>query len=264
MGAGNVSVCRFVPGACHGPVQVGPGRIESRRSFQKMDGPLHTDQVVAIPQRLPLQETSDKRGQWSKQPKDEPLQMYVMMGAFAKTGERRDRKGHEPWTLDTDAGKQQAEQLFTVIGITQREMKPLFSPIIYPLATEDGITTFAQAIYYNGNEQKPEPVVSTTNSTTNSKAQAKIGWDTLNWNPASTTPEWGAEPFESSAKWPWDLFKSETTFVGTAQVRLNWQAKLMPVTESRFGEAATASLVNPKMGFNLTKARLFFKQMVTH
>jgi len=205
-----------------------------------------------------FKKTSDKRGQWSKQPKDEPLQMYVMMGAFAKTGERRDRKGHEPWTLGTDAGKQQAEQMFTAIGITQREMKPLFSPIIYPLATENGITTFAQAVYYNGNEQKPDPMGSKL------KAQAKVGWDTLNWNPASTTPEWGAEPFESSAKWPWDLFKSETTFVGTAQVRLNWQAKLMPVTESRFGEAATASLVNPKMGLNLTKARLVFKQMVTH
>jgi hypothetical protein len=201
---------------------------------------------------------SDKRGQWTKKANAEPLQMYVMTGAFAKTGLRRDQKGHETWTLDTDAGKQQAEQLFTVIGITQRDLKPLFSPVIYPLATDNGITTFAQAIYYNSNEQKPEPIGS------KSKAQAKLGWDTLNWDPKSAAPEWGAEPFQSSAKWPWEIFDSSTTFLGAARVRLNWQAKLMPVTESRFDQAAKASLVNPKMTENMIKARLFFKQMVTH
>ena len=184
--------------------------------------------------------------------------MYVMLSAFAKNGERRDRKGHETWTLDTATGKQQAEQLFTVIGMTQRDFAPLFSPVIYPAANDDGLTTFAQAVYYNGNGQKPAPTGA------KSKAQAKIGWDTLNWDPSSATPEWGAEPFQSSAKWPWEIFDSNTTFVGTARVRLNWQAKLMPVTETRFDQAAKASLVNPKMAKNLIKARLFFKQLVTH
>jgi Putative Flp pilus-assembly TadE/G-like len=205
-----------------------------------------------------FQRDSDNSGHWAKDSKAEPLQMYVMTGAFAKAGERRDQKGNESWTLASDAGKQQAEQLFTVIGITQRDLKPLFSPVIYPLATDDGITTFAQAIYYNSNEQKPEPIGS------KSKTQAKLGWDTLNWDPKTATPEWGAEPFKSSAKWPWEIFDSSTTFVGTAHVRLNWQAKLMPVTESRFDQAAKASLVNPKMTANMVKARLFFKQMVTH
>lgn len=201
---------------------------------------------------------SNNSGHWAKDTKAEPLQMYVMSGAFAKAGERRDRKGYEPWTLDTLSGMQQAEQLFTVIGITQRDLTPQFSPVIYPLATDNGITTFAQAIYYNSNEQKPLAIGA------KSKTQAKVGWDTLNWDPTSATPEWGAEPFKSSAKWPWEIFDSNTTFVGTARVRLNWQAKLMPVTESRFNQAAKASLVNPKMTANMIKARVFFKQLVTH
>jgi hypothetical protein len=201
---------------------------------------------------------SNNSGHWEKDAKAEPLQMYVMTGAFAKAGERRDRKGHEPWTLDTPAGKQQAEQFFTLIGVTQRDLTPQFSPVIYPLATDNGITTFAQAIYYNSNEQKPLAIGA------KSKTQAKVGWDTLNWDSTSATPEWGAEPFKSSAKWPWEIFDSSTTFVGTTRVRLNWQAKLMPVTESRFNQAAKASLVNPKMTANMIKARLFFKQLVTH
>lgn len=201
---------------------------------------------------------SDNSGHWEKDATVEPLQMYVMVDSFAKSGERRDRKGHEAWTLATANGKDQAEKLFTVIGITQRDLTALFSPVIYPLATDDGITTFAQAIYYNSNEQKPEPVNS------KSKTQAKVGWDTLNWDPAANTPEWGAPPFKSSAKWPWEIFDSDTTFLGTARARLNWQAKLMPVTESRFTQATKASLVNPKMTANMVKAKLFFKQMVTH
>ena len=201
---------------------------------------------------------SNNAGTWQKQQKDEPLQMYVMLDSFAKSGERRDRKGREPWTLDSATGKEQAEQLFTVIGMTQRDLKPLFSPVVYPLATDDGMTTFAQAVFYNGNEQKPQPVNS------KSKTQAKLGWDTLNWDPGTATPEWGAEPFKSPAKWPWELFTSDVSFVGTAKVRLNWQAKLMPVTETRFDQAAKASLVNPKMTKNMIKARLFFKPMVTH
>lgn len=201
---------------------------------------------------------SKNKGQWKKNPKVEPLQMYVMEGAYAKSGTRRDRKGHEVWTLSTDAGKQQAEQMFTVIGITHCEIEPLFSPVIYPVASKDGCTTFAQAIFYNGNQQSPAPIGG------KQTLQAKLGWDTLNWDPATATPEWGAEPHKSGAKWPWELFDSSTSFVGTAKVKLNWQAKLMPVTVTRFEQAARASLVNPKMVANMAKARLMFKKMVTH
>ncbi len=158
-----------------------------------------------------------------------------MTDAFAKNGERRDQKGHERWTKDDSQGKQQAEKMFTLIGITQRDMTPLFSPRVYPLATNDGMTTFAQAIFYNANEQKPDPIGS------KSKTQAKVAWDTLNWDPATPAPEWGALPHTSASKWPSDLFVKDNPMPPITGVRLNWQAKLMPVTETRFDEAATSA-----------------------
>ena len=102
-----------------------------------------------------FKKVSEKKGQWEKPAKSEPLAMYVMKGAFAKSGKRRDRKGHETWTLESAAGKAEAEKMFTVIGMTHRDFEPLFSPVVYPTASDGGITTFAQAIFYNGNEQKP-------------------------------------------------------------------------------------------------------------
>jgi hypothetical protein len=184
--------------------------------------------------------------------------MYVMTGAFAKSGERRDQKGHETWTTDDSQGKRQAEKMFTLIGITQRDMTPLFSPRVFPLATNDGMTTFAQAIFYNANEQKPDPIGA------KNKTQAKVAWDTLNWDPATPAPEWGALPHKSAAKWPWELFGKDNPMPAITGVRLNWQAKLMPVTESRFDEAATSALTNKSMLTNLLKAQPFFKQLVTH
>jgi hypothetical protein len=180
--------------------------------------------------------------------------MYVMKDAFENSGARRSRKGNEPWTKDTSAGKRQAEQMFTVVGAVHRQITPLFSPVIYPVASDDGITTFAQAIFYNANDQQPVPA--------GGQQQAKIGWDTLNWDPAATIPEWGSPPSSASAKWPWEIFKSARE-LGTARVKLNWQAKLMPVTETRLRAAAANSLTSD-MRNNMGLAALAFDTMVTH
>ena len=198
-----------------------------------------------------------KTGQWVKRPNVEPLKMYVMEGAFLDTGKRRDRKGHEKWTESSVAGKNLAEQKFTLIGMAHREIEPLFSPVIYPGATKHGMTTFAQAIFYNANEQKPAKIDA------KEKTQAKLGWDTLNWDPASSPPEWGAKESNSAAKWPWEIFTADVK-TSTARVKLNWQAKLMPVTQTRLVEAAASQIANPGMAFNLGKAAALHTKMVTH
>lgn len=196
-------------------------------------------------------------GQWSKDSSVQPLEMYVMLGAFAKTGVRRDQKGHESWTPATDDGKQQAEQLFTVIGLSHHELKPLFSPVIYPSGSKHGATTFAQAVFYNGNEQQPAAIRA------KSATQAKLGWDTLNWDPATNAPEWGHKLATSSAKWPWEIFSSDTAMSSSAKVRLNWQAKLMPVTKTRLKGAVTMPM-SVDMNENVAEAYLLFDKMVTH
>ncbi len=106
---------------------------------------------------------SKEKGEWFKEAKNKPLTMYVMVETFdpdkapelPQPGAKRVQKGYEVWTKDTTEGKEMAEKMITVVGMTHREIEPFFSPIIYPVASKFGMTTFAQAMYYNSNEQTP-------------------------------------------------------------------------------------------------------------
>ena len=113
--------------------------------------------------------------------------MYAMLDSFGGDGDRKEQKGHENWTQETEDAKDRAEKLFTLVGITQRDKPTIFSPKLYKRGPSDSITTFAQAIFYNANEQRPEPIGS------KSQRQPVLGWDTLNWDPTTPAPEWGAE-----------------------------------------------------------------------
>ncbi len=208
---------------------------------------------------------SSKPGTWTKDPNDrksQPLTMYVMKGAYPQPRPgSRDRKGLENWTKDTKEGKREAEQLYTVVSMTNRELEPLFSPVLFSNPTEGGITTFAQAIFYNGNKQTP------AKADEKLKFQADLGWDTLNWTPGAKVPEWGADPTkapENVEEWPWTAFDSSDSHVNPAKVKLNWQAKLMPVTQSRFIEASAASSLTPNISGSMFKALPFFDPLVTH
>jgi hypothetical protein len=207
-------------------------------------------------------------GAWSLESGVEPLQMYLMAEKFdpkkasppPRPGQVRIAKGTEVWTKDTVEGKNMAEDMFTLVAVTHREIEPFFSPIIFPVASRNGMTTFAQAIYYNSNPQQPAPAAE-------SKVQQKIGWDTLNWDPDSSPPEWGARASVApKSEWPWELFTAEDAFVGQARAKLNWQAKLMPVTKRRFQATFEASIteLNKPMSENLLIALPLFDKMVTH
>jgi hypothetical protein len=217
--------------------------------------------------RFRKQGNSKEQGEWYRDSKIEPLTMYLMVENFdpdkapelPKPGAKRGPKGIEVWTKDTAQGKAMAEKMFTVVGMTQREIEPFFSPVIFPVASRNGMTTFAQAIYYNSNEQQP------ASDGKAGKTQAKLGWDTLNWDPATTVPEWGTELSKSPAKWPWDLFESSSVWRGNAKVKLNWQAKLMPVTKTRLTPAALAATAESReMGENIGWSLLFFDKLMTH
>jgi TolA-binding protein len=210
---------------------------------------------------------NDANGEWFLDRRQEPLRMYVMEEKFdpkqpspvPQPGQQRVQKGFERWTKDTDAGKEMAEDMLTIVAVTHRDLKPLFSPAIYPAASKNGVTTFAQAMYYNSNEQTPGEQGKASTS------QAKVGWDTLNWNHEKPVPEWGTEASRSSAKWPWDLFESSKAWKGHAGAKLNWQAKLMPVRKRRLIPAAGAAVFESRaMAEDAAKSLLFFDQMVTH
>ena len=183
--------------------------------------------------------------------------MLVMKGTYDRNGIAR--KGQETWTRSDTAGKEEAEDLFTVIGLGHRKLQPLFSPTVFGLPHDRGLTTYAQAILYNANPQSPIVALS-ANGPIN--FQAKIGWDTLNWDPAFPTPSWGSEPAIGEAKWPWEIF-SEARQTDSIKVKLNWQAKLMPTTRSRL-QQATIEYVASDMNETLVRTLVFFDKLSSH
>ncbi|MEM9409533.1 MAG: hypothetical protein AAGA30_00300 [Planctomycetota bacterium] len=186
---------------------------------------------------------------WDK--RQQALRMLVMKGTFR--GGYRDRKGYERWAGTSSTAKAEAEKLFTLIGIAHREYEPLFSTSLYPAPTDTGITAYAQAIFYNANPEQP--------ASGREKFQQKIGWDTLNWDPDVDVPEWGAPAHRSSAKWPWEAFDGSVQN-DVARVKLNWQAKLMPVRTPRLKEAAVT--VSGDARKNVEHATQYFDQLGHH
>ena len=191
---------------------------------------------------------SDNKVTWSKQKK--PLAMFVMQDAYRGW---RDQKGREKWTGKDSTSKREAEKLFTVIGVAHRDYKPLFSEVLYPAPAKTGMTAYAQAIFYNANRQQA--------GSGRSRSQDKIGWDTLNWDPSAQIPEWGASSYESAAKWPWEAFDGSTQSA-VAKIKLNWQAKLMPVQTERLTEATETLEGDSKK--NAEHAAKYFDKLGNH
>ena len=204
-----------------------------------------------------FEKTGAKTGSWSKSSDREPLAMLVMKGTYDRSGTAR--KGQETWTRSDTTGKEEAEDLFTVIGLGHRELQPLFSSTVFVLPHDRGLTTYAQAILYNANPQSP---IVATSANRAGNVQAKIGWDTLNWDSAFPTPSWGSEPSTGEAKWPWEIF-SEARQTDSIKVKLNWQAKLMPTTHSRLKQA-TLEYAGSDMNDTLLRTLVFFNGMSSH
>jgi hypothetical protein len=163
--------------------------------------------------------------EWQTQEKR--ARLLVLPGTFPS---EQPRKGAEPWTRSSTEGKQRAEELFTTLAACHREYDTLFSSNIYPASQSHGLIAYSQAILYNANTQNP--------SMGNGDQQPVCGWDTLNWDPGtSPAVEWGAAPNRQSARWPWEILQGLDQ---SPAVKLNWQAKLMPVTNSRLSQAAEA------------------------
>ena len=110
-------------------------------------------------------------------------------------------KGDEPW--NAAAGRARADELFSVLGFARRPAV-IYSAKYFQSPHADGQVAMAQCLLYNANPQLGR--TSTTH-------QPLVGFDTLNW--VGKVPEF---PTESSQ---------------IPQIKLNWQAKLVPVTRSR-------------------------------
>ena len=155
-----------------------------------------------------------------------PPHMYVMIDMVPE------EKGDEPWTGDD----QLAEELFTVVASAKRKQPhPVFRDKVYRDPNRHGISAFAQSMVYNANSRQVKH--------TSKDTQPPTGWDTLNWTPNRNgqvrAPEWGGvKPrFRGAGKLP-SLFLGRRPADDHCQVRLNWQAKLVSLSEPRVEELA--------------------------
>lgn len=179
--------------------------------------------------------------QMRSQPK---WKMYVMKDM------QPTRKGQESWTTDSPA----AERLFTNLGFATHRVDAPFSPVIFGGASHDQVV-YSQAMYYNANPQEPG---------NRGDRQPNVGWDTLNWNPPVNVPEYGTVPTERGSLWPpWSIFQRKTQ-PNTPAIKLNWQAKLVPVTRRRLSQSATGGSYKGNIREQIGKALLNTKQLDTH
>jgi hypothetical protein len=115
-------------------------------------------------------------------------------------------KGNELWTKDP----RDTDSLFSIIAFAYEPSPRPFGMPALKHQNEAGLVTYAQALTYNANSQKPGQA--------DSRYQPEIGWDTLNWE----APVKIAMAYEYPAK---VLLSTHSP-----RVRLNWQSKLVPVT----------------------------------
>ncbi|QDT49208.1 hypothetical protein Pan258_32550 [Symmachiella dynata] len=141
------------------------------------------------------------------------LQVDGIMELLMMANVKDPDKGYEDWTTDSQA----ADNMFTMVGFAHRERPPVISPVVYTQSQEDGMVNFSQAMFYNANPQEPLQSVQSR--------QAALGWDTLNWQD---------RPVECP---------TDERSTGFPTIRLNWQAKLVPVTNNRMLTAQPTAMV---------------------
>jgi len=182
-----------------------------------------------------------------------PLAMFVMKSA-PQAG-----KGREPWTT----GNRQAEQLFTQMAFVHRTAKTPVGAFLFGSGPKDGMVAYGQGIVYNAN---PQDAAADGNAL--GTFQPTVGWDTLNW----TSPTSAARAYEfphgddagldfAPPSVPFVMFRKASEH---PQMKLNWQAKLTPVT--RYGEARQSGSAKMPANMNnvLSKLPLDLGPFKTH
>jgi hypothetical protein len=163
-----------------------------------------------------------RTGKYGLQSGRKPLAMYMLKEAYQKG------KGRENWTTDNAA----AEKLFTTLAVVHRKPFTPFFNIQFSNASPGGVVAYSQAIFYNGNRQSPG------GARTGAAFQPDVGWDTLNWQSSSAAAKAyefrngddAGTSFNPLINLPFITF---TKAKEHPQVKLNWQAKLTPVTRLR-------------------------------
>jgi hypothetical protein len=138
-------------------------------------------------------------------------------------------KGREPWVADARA----AADLFAVVAVATREPAAVWlAPRVFG-APGGRPAAVAGGLLYNANGNR-------VSASAAAATQPDTGWDTLNWQPPVTAPEWGWGRPTIRTGDPLAVFKSSKPSGPKATVRLNWQGKLVPADRGLLGRAKAA------------------------
>ncbi len=153
------------------------------------------------------------------------LLLYVIKGLDPPNTD----KTQEDWAEHKRSGVAKADRMFGVLGLA-RQKKPnrVSAAPFFRQANPDGVVCFSQAMLYNANPQRQAK-----RYRANSRYQPVAGWDTLNW---------GQERNRVVE------YKSTSYSPRRPKIKLNWQAKLVPVSKQQLSKAAVWSYADRKTG----------------
>lgn len=146
------------------------------------------------------------------------LQLHEDMALYVLKDYPSPDKGFALWTVDG----QRADGLFSVLGLVH-QASPIVvgAPFVFEQHHDSGRLAFSQALVYNANPQQPhDHRIDLTCKRITPNDQPRVGLDTLNWTDEVT--ELVAVTDAGGA--PSDAFP---------EIKLNWQAKLVPATSAR-------------------------------
>lgn len=124
-------------------------------------------------------------------------------------------KGREKWNdwNNVRTSSLEIENIFSHMAFAKRKSPKVAADSIFRQENHNGVVAFAHAMVYNANEKRA----------LKRSQQPKVTWDTLNWNgPVVEFDKKGGSP-------------------QTPKIKLNWQAKLTPVTKHKLTKTGIAA-----------------------
>ena len=154
------------------------------------------------------------------------LPLYVVIGQSPPSVV----KGREPWT---GTGREDmVDELFCVMGFARRPQRSIVAAPFFRQENPDGTVCFSQAICYGANRQEPRDAIDP-----DAENQPQVGWDTLNWSVAVPEYQKAPRPTLGVMPSPWGVYD----MCAKPEVKLNWQAKLVPVRQHKLQLAVTTT-----------------------
>jgi hypothetical protein len=138
-------------------------------------------------------------------------------------------KSQEVWNKKGFAGSKKADEIFCCMGFAKSDKPTVLSRQFFRQENPNGIVCYSQAMIYNANSQQTPA--------TGGKDQPAVGWDTLAWDhDKQRVKEW-EDPGYFARMFGSFLPDKEP------KIKLNWQAKLTPVTVNKMLKTIPGAMV---------------------